>query len=38
MAIKDAFIGELKQESSLTKKMPERIPLDKKEWMRMKNR
>ena len=33
MAIKDAFIGELKHESSLTKKMLERIPLDKKEWM-----
>ena len=32
MAIKDAFIGELKYESSLTKKMLERVPLDKKEW------
>jgi uncharacterized damage-inducible protein DinB len=32
MAIKDAFIGELKHESSLTKKMLERVPLDKKEW------
>ena len=33
MAIKDAFIGELKHESSLTKKMLERVPLDKKEWL-----
>ena len=33
MAIKDAFIGELKHESSLTKKMLERIPHDKKEWL-----
>jgi uncharacterized damage-inducible protein DinB len=32
MAIKDAFIAELKHESSLTKKMLEKIPLDKKEW------
>jgi uncharacterized damage-inducible protein DinB len=32
MAIKDAFIGELKHESSLTKKMLERVPLDKKDW------
>jgi uncharacterized damage-inducible protein DinB len=32
MAIKDAFIAELKHESSLTKKMLERVPLDKKEW------
>jgi len=32
MAIKDAFIGELKHESSLTKKMIERVPLDKKDW------
>jgi len=32
MAIKDAFIAELKYESSLTKKMLERVPLDKKEW------
>ena len=31
MAIKDAFIGELKHESSLTKKMLERVPLDKKD-------
>lgn len=32
MAIKDAFIGEIKYESSLTKKMLERVPLDKREW------
>ncbi len=32
MAIKDAFIAELKHESSLTKKMLEKVPLDKKEW------
>ena len=32
MAIKDAFIGELKHESSLTKKIIERVPLDKKDW------
>lgn len=32
MSIKDAFIGELKYESSMTKKMLERVPLDKKEW------
>jgi uncharacterized damage-inducible protein DinB len=32
MAIKDAFIAELKYESSLTKKMLERVPFDKKEW------
>lgn len=32
MAIKDAFIAELKHESSLTRKMLERVPLDKKEW------
>lgn len=32
MPIKDAFIGELKYESALTKKMLERVPLDKKEW------
>ncbi|HEX6849423.1 MAG TPA: DinB family protein [Chitinophagaceae bacterium] len=32
MAIKDSFIGELKHESSLTKKMLERVPLDKKDW------
>ena len=33
MAIKDAFIGELKHESTLTKKMLERVPLDKKDWL-----
>jgi uncharacterized damage-inducible protein DinB len=32
MAIKDAFIAELKHESALTKKMLERVPLDKKDW------
>ena len=32
MAIKDAFIAELKHESSMTKKMLERVPLDKKDW------
>src|SRR5882672_9121868 len=32
MAIKDALIGELKYESSLTKKMLERVPLDQKDW------
>ena len=32
MPIKDAFIAELKYESSLTKKMLERVPFDKKEW------
>src|SRR5258705_10905779 len=32
MAIKDAFIGELKHESSLTKKMLEKVPHDKKDW------
>ena len=32
MPIKDAFIAELKYESSLTKKMLERVPLDKKDW------
>jgi uncharacterized damage-inducible protein DinB len=32
MAIKDAFIGEMKHESALTKKMLERVPLDKKDW------
>lgn len=31
MAIKDAFIAELKHESSLTKKMLERVPFDKKD-------
>ena len=32
MAIQDALIGELKHESSMTKKMLERVPLDKKDW------
>jgi uncharacterized damage-inducible protein DinB len=32
MAIKDGFIGELKHESTLTKKILERVPFDKKEW------
>ena len=32
MAIKDAFIAELKHESLLTKKMLEKVPLDKKDW------
>jgi uncharacterized damage-inducible protein DinB len=32
MPIKDAFIAELKYESALTKKMLERVPLDKKDW------
>lgn len=32
MGIKAALIAELKHESSLTKKMLERVPLDKKDW------
>ena len=32
MAIKDAFIAELKHESSSTKKMLEKVPMDKKDW------
>jgi len=32
MAIKDAFIGELKHESSMTKKILEKVPLDRKDW------
>jgi len=32
MAIKDAFIAELKHESSLTRKILEKVPLDKKDW------
>jgi uncharacterized damage-inducible protein DinB len=32
MAIKDAFIAELKHESSLTKKILEKVPMDKKDW------
>ncbi|MEO7984344.1 MAG: DinB family protein [Bacteroidota bacterium] len=33
MAIKDAFIAEIKQEASLTKKLLERVPADKKDWV-----
>jgi uncharacterized damage-inducible protein DinB len=32
MAIKDAFIAELKYESALTQKILERVPMDKKDW------
>ena len=32
MATNDSFIGELKHESALTKKMLERVPVDKKDW------
>jgi uncharacterized damage-inducible protein DinB len=32
MPVKDAFIAELKHEAGLTKKMLERVPLDKKDW------
>lgn len=32
MAIKDAYIAELKQESVLTKKILERVPMDRKDW------
>ncbi|MGC4034625.1 MAG: DinB family protein [Chitinophagaceae bacterium] len=32
MAIRDSFIGELKHESALTRKILERVPLDKKDW------
>ena len=32
MAIKDSFIAELKHEAALTKKMLERVPLDKANW------
>jgi len=32
MAIKDAFIAELKHESGLTKKMLERVPIEKASW------
>ena len=32
MAIKDAIIAELKHESSMTKKMLERVPLDRGDW------
>src|SRR5688572_22404517 len=32
MAIKDAFIAELKHEASLTRKMLEKVPVDQKDW------
>ena len=32
MALKDAFIAELKHESASTKKMLERVPMDKQDW------
>src|SRR5262245_23671812 len=32
MAIKDGFIAELKHESTITKKILEKVPLDNKEW------
>lgn len=32
MPLKDALIAELKQESSSTKKMLEKVPIDKKDW------
>lgn len=32
MAIKDAFIGEIKHEASLTRKMLERIPMEQNDW------
>ncbi len=32
MAVKDAFIAELNFESSLTRKMLERVPMDRKDW------
>ncbi|MBK5273100.1 MAG: damage-inducible protein DinB, partial [Bacteroidia bacterium] len=32
MAIKDAFIAELKHESGLTKKILAQVPMDKKDW------
>lgn len=32
MPINDAFIAELKYESGLTKKMLEKVPLEKKDW------
>jgi uncharacterized damage-inducible protein DinB len=32
MSVKSALMGELKHESSLTRKMLERVPLDKKDW------
>jgi uncharacterized damage-inducible protein DinB len=32
MAIKDALIAEMKHESASTKRMLERVPMDKKDW------
>jgi uncharacterized damage-inducible protein DinB len=32
MAIKDAFIAEMKHEASLTRKMLEKVPLENKDW------
>ena len=32
MALKDSFIAELKHESSMTRKILEKVPFDKKEW------
>jgi uncharacterized damage-inducible protein DinB len=32
MATKDAFIAELKHEASLTRKMLEKVPVEKKDW------
>jgi uncharacterized damage-inducible protein DinB len=32
MSIKDAFIAEMKHESAMTKKILERVPMDKKDW------
>jgi uncharacterized damage-inducible protein DinB len=32
MQLKDSFIAEMKHEASLTKKMLEKVPLDKKDW------
>lgn len=32
MAIKDAFIAEMKHEASMTKKMLEKVPVDKSSW------
>lgn len=32
MSLKDSFIGELKHETSLTKKILERVPIDRKDW------
>jgi uncharacterized damage-inducible protein DinB len=32
MALKDALIAELKHESTMTRKMLERVPMEKKDW------